>query len=230
MTTLTRILVLPLAMAIMAFGSFSSASAQTVAPRVAIQLATTGLTTPLVVGQTGTMARLILDTTGSTEAVRISALPFNLVLGNGATSTALENCRVYNEANANVPISTNATTTVTLMPGLNTIRLNDPIVLSPNTITTLALRCEIDASLVAGGTFTFSMNTTNVAATGVTSGLPAVVTVRGAVVPPPVAPVTPGLPNTGAGGDATRNAMILLGSAMIAALGIAYTRRVSREA
>jgi hypothetical protein len=232
---INKFLALPLAVGLMVLGSIGSANAQTAAPRVAIQLATGGLTSPLTPGiSNAVMARLILDTTNSSEAVRISSLPFHLTLGGGAQAATLQNCRVYNEAAPTVGL----TGTTTIAANLNAVQLENPLVLAANSVTTLALRCDVAQDLVAGGTYTFSMNTANLAATGVTSGAPAIVTIRGAAPVTPVTPVTPtpvvpGLPPTGAGpngGDAGKNVAIILGSLAIAGFGAAYARRAPNKA
>lgn len=177
-----------LAVAVFAFASIGPAEAQVVAaPRVALQFATNGLSSPLVASSTNaTIARLLLDTTGSTEAVRINSLPFNLIVGGGASASSLMNCRVFNEAAPTVALNTPASATTTLSSGINNIALNASLVMAANTLTTLALRCDVSGDLAAGGTYTINMNTGNVVATGAVTGLPALVTIRGAAPVPPV--------------------------------------------
>jgi hypothetical protein len=221
---INKLLVVPVAAAVLA-ASAGFASAQVIGPRVALQFATNGLTTPLAASSSdAVIARLLLDTTGSTEAVSISSLPFNLVTGSGALASSLQNCRVYNEANLGTALNTPATSTTTLFTGINNVALNSPLVLQPNTMTTLSLRCDVNGTLVAGGTYTVNMNTANVVATGASTGIPAAVTVRGAVVVPPVVvtPVTPGLPTTGASGETAQNIAMLVASLLIASLGFSY--------
>lgn len=222
-----KLMVLPVAAALLM--SAGLASAQVVGPRVALQFATNGLTSPLVASSTNAViARLLLDTTGSTEAVRISSLPFNLVTGSGASAASLQNCRVYNESDLNTALNTPASTSTTLFSGVNNISFNTPLILQPNTLTTVSLRCDVNGSLVSGGTYTVNMDTANVVATGASTGLPAVVTVRGgAVVPPvvtPVTPSTPGLPTTGAGGDVFQMIAMIAASLLIASLGFSYLK------
>lgn len=224
--TIKKLLVLPLALGMLAAGSIGSANAQMAAPRLAIQLGSTGLSSPLTSGlQSAVLARLVLDTTGSTEAVRISSLPYNLSLSNGAMSSTLENCQVFNESDPTVGLSATSTTMSNFSSGMNNVQLQSALVLSANTVTTLALRCNIGTNLVNGGGYTVSMNTSNVVATGATTGLPAVVSIRGTVVPPYVPPATPGLPATGAGGEASTNVMIVLGSLLVAGLGLSYAKK-----
>lgn len=228
-----KILALPIAVAMIALGFAGSASAQTASPLLQIQLATNGLTSPLTAGgDDATVARLRLDTTGSTEAVRISSLPFILTTGSGAQADTLNNCRVYNEAAGTVALN-DADANDTLNAGLNNIALDSALVIPAGSQMTLALRCDIDEDLVAGGTFTFSMNSANVVATGVTTGLAAIVTVPGAAVIPPVVvvppvvviPTTPGMPATGADSDAAKNVALALGTVLLAGIGMTYSRK-----
>lgn len=219
-----KLMVLPVVAAVFALGA-GAASAQVVGPRVALQFATNGLTNPLAASSTdAVIARLLLDTTGSTEAVSISSLPFNIVTANGALASSLQNCRVFNESNLSSSLS--ASSTATLFSGINNIAFNSPLILQPNTLTTLSLRCDVNGTLVAGGTYTVNMNTANVVATGASTGLPATVTVRGSVVIPPVVvpPVIPGLPTTGASGQAAQNIAMLAASLLIASLGFSYLK------
>ncbi|MDO8565441.1 MAG: hypothetical protein Q7R67_02390 [bacterium] len=226
MMKIHKVLAVTLTAATMAMGA-GVASAQVIGPKVALQFATNGLTNPLVASSTdAVIARLLLDTTGSTEAVRITSLPFNLITGNGALASTLRNCRVYNESDLNVALNTTSSTTA-MFTGINNIAFNSAMILQPNTMTTVSLRCDVAGDLVAGGTYTINMNTNNVVAVGASTGLPAAVTIRGAVVIPPVVvvpPVTPGMPATGAAGQATQTVAMLAASLLIATLGFSYLR------
>lgn len=230
----SKLIAFPTALALMAvlgfgaLGAVNTANAQIAAPRVAIQLLSTGLTSPLVANSDdATVARLVLDTTGSTEAVRIASLPFILTASASADESDLNNCVVSNETDVNTALSND----MTMQAGLNNVGLNTPIVLAANTVTTLSLRCDVSSDLVAGSTYTFSMNTANVSAVGASTNVPALVIVRGAVVIPPVVvvpPVTPGLPTTGATGEAATHTAILLGSALMAVMGLGLIARSTR--
>lgn len=226
-----KLLVLPVAVAILGF-SFGTANAQVIAPapRLAVALETTGLTNPLTIGTNATLARLTLDTTGSNTAVRIASIPLSVTTGVGATTTSLTNCRVFNEATGGV-LSSGTNIPATLASGMNSITLDTPFVIPAGTVTTLAVRCDIASNLVTGGTFQFSLNTANVVATDPVSGAAAVVTLRGVVVPPVIVVppvVIPTVPNTGAGGQATGNIAIILGSLAVAGFGLAYARKATR--
>jgi hypothetical protein len=139
-----------------------------------------------------------------------------------------------NESNTSVDLNTGSRMPSNLVNGLNTIVLDQTLVVPAGSSVTVALRCDIGDNLVTGGTYTFSMNTTEVAATGVSTGLPAVVYVRGQATPPvvippvvtppatpaPSNPGTPGLPATGSGGDVAANLAILLGATLVGTLGL----------
>jgi len=205
----------------------SSVGAQVIGPRVALQFATNGLTNPLSASSSdAVVARLLLDTTGSTEAVRIGSLPFNLITGSGALASTLNNCRVFNESNLSTALNTTSPAT-TLFNGVNNINFNSALILQPNTLTTVSLRCDVASDLVSGGTYTVNMNTANVVATGASTGITAAVTIRGSVVIPPVyipPVVVPGLPTTGATGQATQNIAMIAASLLMASLGFSYLR------
>src|SRR5690606_25535222 len=100
-------------------------------------------------------------------------------------ASTLNNCQVYNESNPDTSLNPN--TTSILSSGINNINLATPLVLSANTMTTLALRCDVAGNLVSGSTYTINMNTSNLVATGATSGTAALVTVRGST---PTTPTT----------------------------------------
>lgn len=236
---INKLLALPVFIAVLALGTFSMASAQVAAPRVALQFGSNGLTSPLSASSSNaTVARLLLDTTGSTEAVRINSLPFNLVTGSGANAGTLQNCRVYNESDTNTALNTPASSSTGLSSGINTVTFNSALVLPANTLTTVALRCDIGGDLVSGGTYTVNMNTGNVVATGAVTGAPALVTIRGTAVVPPVVvtpsvPVVvtpvPSLPVTGAAGEAAQNIAMVVASLLIAMLGFSYVSMKQRE-
>ena len=223
---LNKILAIPVAAALL-MGVTGIASAQVIGPRVALQFATNGLANPLNASSTdAVIARLLLDTSGSTEAVRLNSLPFNIITGSGAMASSLQNCRVYNESNLSTALNTPASVTTTMFSGVNSIVFNSPLILQPNTLTTVSLRCDVNSTLVSGGTYTINMETSNVVATGANTGIPAVVTIRGSVVVPPVfvPPVTPGLPVTGASGEATQNVAMIAAALLMASLGFSYLK------
>ncbi|MBX4189426.1 hypothetical protein KW785_02420 [Candidatus Parcubacteria bacterium] len=234
---------LPLSLALLA-GSFAGvANAQTYlqssvsSPMLAVQLMTNGLSQNVGAGsQNATLAVVRLDTTYSGEDVRISSIPLILGTGNGATGASLQNCTIANANNTSSALNSGNNVPSSINSGLNSFTLDNPLVLPRGTVTTLNLMCNIGSGAVNGGTYTFSLNTANVVATGATSGQPAVVTVGTSVpntggtgtVGNGTGTVYPGVPNTGAGGNAARNIALILGSLFTAALGLFYSRRYAR--
>jgi len=120
-----NIIAIPATASILSLGFFGLASDQTVQPRVALQFASNDLTSPLSSNRdNAVIARLLLDTTGSTEEVRISSLPFNLVTGEGANAENPQKCHAFNETDLNNMLNTPSSATVGLSTGINNISLN----------------------------------------------------------------------------------------------------------
>ncbi len=223
---------LPLSLALMVSTTAGLAHAQvttTGVPTLAVQLLSTGLTQNATAGtQNATFAVVRLDTTFSGDDVRISSLPLILNTGGNATGASLQSCNLYNAANMSTSLNSN--NIPSFNTGLNNVALNSPLVLPRGTVTTLNLVCNLASNAVNGGTYSFSLNTQNVIATGVMTGLPAVVTIGSSAIGNGTGGTIfyPTVPNTGAGGEATRNIAIILGSLVVAALGFAVSRRYAR--
>lgn len=236
-----KLLAIPLTLGMVALTTgVWPASAQTGqrTPRVAIQLASTGLTSPIIAGMSdAVMARLLLDTTNSSEPVRVASLPFNLLLSNGANAGDLNNCEVYDEDDSRTIISR----APELRAGINHLELDPHLVLEANTLTTVALRCDVGDDLNSGATFTFSMNTATFTGAGENTGDEATITVLGATSTPTTPTTTstpptddstdeespaptPSLPTTGAGGQAGLNISIIIGSLLTTMTAILYAK------
>ncbi len=219
--------VLPLSLALLASTMAGVASAQTY-PALSVQLMTQGLTQNAGAGtQNAIMAIARLDTTSSSEDIRLASLPLILTTGGGAAGASLQSCHIANANNISAPLSTSGNVPATLNGGLNTFVFDSPLIIPRGSVTMLDLICGVSTSALPGGSYTFSLNTANVVATGVTSGLPATVSVApGAVYVPPTP--LPGVPNTGAGGEASSNIALIVGSLMVAGFGYVYSRRYAR--
>lgn len=217
-----------------AFGGASGASAQTVnQPSLLVDLVSTGVASTLVPGaQDQTVANIRLDTVTSSDDIRLSSLPITVATGNSATASSLTSCQLANAASPTVSLNTGSNVSSSLSSGSNTVTFDNPLIIPRGTVMNLLVRCDISPDLVSGGTYQFSINTSNVTATAVSTGLPAVVgvtrTTTPPTVPPVIPPVIPGIPNTGFGGNATTNVMVIIGSVIAAGLGLAYTRKLAR--
>lgn len=225
-----KMFMLPVVIALLAFSTGANAQVVTGAPRLGVQLLSNGLTANPTPGMSNaTYAVIRLDTTYSGDDVRISSLPLIVTPGNGAIASNLNNCAVFNAANASVPLNSGSNVSAGMASGLNSINFNSPLVLPRGTVTTLNVNCNLNSGALNGGTYQFSLNTANVSAVGNTSGVPAVVTV-GTGAPVVVDPGTGviGVPNTGMGGAASANIALLLASIAAASFGALYVRKASR--
>lgn len=215
-----KTLIIPVLALLFAFAG--SASAQTAGPSLLVQLQSAGVAPTISAGASNvTLANVYLDATRSTDDIRLASLPVALTTGNGGVATNLRNCRVVNSLSPGFPLNTGNNVVTSLSSGSNMITFDNAIVIPRGTAMNLLLNCNIDSTLVAGGTYQFSINTSNVAATAVSTGLPAVVGVGGVSAPV----VVPGIPNTGAGGAATMNILLIVGSLALVVLGFVYTRK-----
>jgi hypothetical protein len=231
MSNLKRMFIaLPLSLAIMASGIGMASAQVTGAPLLSVQMLSSGLSTNVVPGSTNAiLAAVQLNTAGSGDDVRISSIPLILTTGNGAFASSLTSCHIANANNISFPLDTNGNVPASLVSGLNNFNLDTPLVLTRNTVTTLDLICNMSSAASNGGSFTFSINSANVVASGNTLGTPAVVTVPNAPIVIPITPVTPGVPNTGAGGDAATNIALISAAIVVAFAGYVYSRRYARR-
>jgi len=221
-----KLLFVPTALALFLFVGLT-ASAQS-APSLLVDMVNTGVAQSIGPNmQNVTMANVRLDTTFSNDNIRLSSLPIIVTAGNGANASSLTSCQLVNPVNTNSPLNTGNNAVSGLSSGSNTFNFDNSITLTRGTVTNLLLNCNINGSLTSGGTYQFSINTANVSAVAASTGLPATVGVStgGVIIPNPT---VPGIPNTGFGDAATSNMMLIIGSIVVAGLGIAYTRKVAR--
>jgi len=222
-----KTLTLGVAFALVAFFGVHQASAQVATPNLLINLVSDSVATNIAPGSSNViLANIRLDATTSSDDIRLAYLPLILSTGNGASASVLT-CRTTNSASPLFALNTGNNAQGTMSSGLNTITFDNPLIIARGTSTSILVRCDVSSALVTGGTYQFSINTNNVVATSATTGLPAVVGVmRTPVVVIP--PTVPGIPNTGFGGDVTTNIALILGSVVVAGLGLAYTRKLAR--
>lgn len=216
-----------MAFAFFAFASLANAQVATT-PNLLVNLVPDSVASSINANTSNViLANVRLDATTSSEDIRLASLPITLTTGNGARASDLT-CRVVNAASPTVALNTGNNASTTMVSGLNRINLDNPVVIARGTTTNLLVRCDIGSGLVVDGTYQFSINSNNVVATGNTTGTPAVVGVTRASTPVVVPPVVPGIPNTGFGGNASTNVALILGSIVVAGLGLAYTRKLAR--
>ena len=222
-----RLFIVPIFVALFAFGNLGTANAQT-SPTLLVDLVNTGVASSIGPNmQNVILANVRLDTTLSSDAIRLTSLPIMINTGNGANATSLTSCQLTNATNTNLPLNSGNNVTATSNSGANNFVFDNPITLPKGTVTNLLLNCDISGSLVAGGTYQFSINSANVNAVAVSTGLPATVGVSTGGVNIPF-PTVPGVPNTGFGDKGTMNLALIISAIVVAGLGVAYTRRVAR--
>lgn len=141
------------AFAVLAFAGL--ASAQTVNQTNTVNVSTTAPASTPAAGSTSTFATMTLSGTNN-GTYTISSLPITLTAGNGAAASYLSSCQLLNSNNtalntgANIPIMVN---------GTNAFVFDTPLTISPNTTTTLSLRCALSSSSPANATYQFTAGT-----------------------------------------------------------------------
>lgn len=156
--------------------SFTGAAAVTMntmtvkAASLSISASTTPASQNIVPGTSSlTLANLSLNATNSGEDVRMSSLKIRFTLGNGAQTSDLSTCRVYNGSTAlntgsNVVNSVSSTTATSFV-------LDNSLTIPKGTVVSLAVKCDLSGSATSGSTYAVGVNSSDsFSATGVTSG------------------------------------------------------------
>lgn len=188
--------------------------------------------------QDATIANIVFDTTGSSDSVRINALPVGITFGSSALASNLTDCRVRNTQNLSGALNTSVPVTVS---GTNTFTLDSALTFPVGTRTELALTCDVASSTAVGGTIVVSVAPASVAATAASNGAAVTPTVgtllNGATAETSGTvtvtsgtgvggdPTTPGLPDTGFGGNSIPNILMLLSSLTLGLIGVFALRR-----
>jgi hypothetical protein len=228
--TMKKLLAIPMAFALFLALGVNSVGAQT-SPILYVELQTTGVATAVNPGAQGvTLANVRLDASMSNDDIRLQSLPLTLATANGGNAGDLSSCRVMNAANSSTSLNTGSNVTGNLAGGTNTLTFDSPLTIPRGTVVSLLVNCNASSSLTTGSTYQFSINTNNVVATAASTGQRAIVGVGrpGVVIPGTPSPTTPGIPNTGAGGQATTNILMLIGAITFVGLGLAYTKKFAR--
>ncbi|TSC79107.1 MAG: hypothetical protein G01um101433_4 [Parcubacteria group bacterium Gr01-1014_33] len=122
-----------------------------------------------------------LNAVESGESVQVANIPLTLSLFSGAQGDHLKSCKLFDGPSGTSPLMS-GTNEVNPLGGTNpqssTFTFNSPISVSPGTIRTLALRCNVDAGATGAFAWGIAANSSVVASGGVS----------GATVIPPVTP------------------------------------------
>lgn len=213
--------------------SAGSAFAQTV-PNVST---TAGLTASLATapsvpaGSSNVVLATVTLNQGNSGPASIASLPVTATF-NGGTLLNYTACSVQNPAALGIPLSAPIALSNS---GATTFTLMVPTIVGANTMQRLAIVCSVSPIAPAGSSITFSIDPATLPATvngstitpsvsGATSGTvtitPAITDNSGSVG------TTPGVPNTGVGGDALATLLILALSLLAAFIGSTVTRKM----
>jgi hypothetical protein len=185
--------------------------------------------------QNAVIGVVTLDATNSNQPITLNSIPLSVSAAKGASLSMLTNCSLYSSAGTQLTTGTNAVSQVT---GSNTLRFDTPLNIPATQGMLLVLRCSLASTAPVGGTLTFSLPVSGFQATSngnpvtVTQGVAAdgqlgtntqAITIGSAQG----ATTTPGLPSTGAGGNAMTAWSILILSGIVAFLAIRGARAKS---
>lgn len=177
--------------------------------------------------QDAAIALLQLDATRSSEAIRIGSLPINASF-TGATNYT--GCQIRNITNLGLGLNTGTNVVGTLGSGTNTFTLDTPLIVNAGTTATLVLTCDIASGAAVGSSAALSV---------IPSAIPAVTNASGASVSPAAggpsgtigitsgtftvgSSSTPGVPNTGTGGNGWTTLFFLSILALVSAGGAGF--------
>ncbi len=179
---------------------------------------------------------------GTSSSVRINSIPLTVVAGGNAALTNLSDCRIRDASN----IAGSLTGSMTLIGnGATVFTLTNPITIAAGGSDMFAFTCDVSALSPIGGTFSVSVAPGQVGATNPATGasiigvpvtgtgpngLPAAtsgtVIVTGTVTGGNGGTTTPGIPNTGLGGNIAMTMGVIALLALLALGGMAATRRL----
>lgn len=127
-------------------------------------------------GNSVLFANVQLSAAQSGEDIRLSSLPLRLTLGGTAATNNLTSCQLFNGTTA-LNTGSNVPTSVT-SGSATTFSFDTPLTIIRGTIMTLAFKCNVSPSALAGSTYTWGINASDTfPATGSLTGSPAGVAV-----------------------------------------------------
>lgn len=141
-----------------------------------VSLSSTPAAQTIVPGGTRTFANIQLDASQAGEDMRLSSLKLDVTYAGLSNSTDLTNCQILDQSGntlntgSNVVNPTGATTT---SPYPYTFMFDNSLIVPKQTVTTLALKCNVSGSAAAGASYAWGTVNTNIQTatfTGVVSG------------------------------------------------------------
>jgi len=213
------------------------ASAQA-APGLAVSLSTAP-SVPAGSSQVA-LATVTLDATHSGQNVTFSSLPLSLSY-NGVPPTAFTNCSVQDVVALGFPLTSGGNAVTAFTGSGVTFHLNAPFTIIAGTSVRFAIVCDVSPAAPAGSSITFSIAPAVLSATsasgtavvptstGQTAGAVSVTAGTASSVTTPTTSATPGIPNTGFGGDALATLLIMSLSLLAAYIGATVSRRLQMK-
>jgi hypothetical protein len=191
--------------------------------------------------QGSALALILLNAANSPQNVTISSIPLSMTF-NTAMPADFTNCSLRNATNLGLGLNTGNNAVATLGGNGSTFTFDTPLTVSSGSSVALALICDVSSATPAGSSVGITLSPGTITAAGVSGGsviaTPALMpngtnaatfgTVE--IVAPGIATTgttssTPGAPNTGAGGNAPQNILVLVSAAFVAILGSIYLMR-----
>lgn len=188
-----------------------------------------------------TLASMSLSGTHAGSMISISSIPLTITGGQGGATANLLNCKLRDPHNLNSTL----TGAVSLSSGgATTFTFSSSYMVFANVTATLALACDVQPASAIGSTFTISVDPAQIIATNAATGARVSVSGGSASLSGTVIVTdsmgtgtgtgtgtstgTPGIPNTGLGGDIVASLFVLALSGLAALGGGIFVRRSLR--
>jgi hypothetical protein len=188
------------------------------------------------------LALVTLSAARSGSPVQISSLPVSVAFGGGASAGSVTDCRARNVANLSAPLNNLSGNIIGITEGQNVIPFDGPLTIPAGSTVTLAFTCDVASTAPSGGTVLLSLTPSSIAATvvgssttvtpatgftstGTTGAVSGSVLISSTASTDDSGPTIPGAPNTGLGGDAGTDLLVLGLSALAIAFGVILLRR-----
>jgi hypothetical protein len=185
---------------------------------------------------------ITLDATRSHQPVTLTSVPISVSASGGATLNALTSCMLTSSSGTTLTTGGNAVAAIT---GSNMFRLDTPLVIAAGQGAIIVLRCNVSSNAPVGSTLTVGLAPSSFQA--ISNGSPVTVmqgllstgqqgtnssTITIAAQGTGAgsgtgtgSPESPGIPNTGEGGNAPMNYAILLSTLLVAIVATRFAMR-----
>lgn len=206
-----------------------------VAPSLAVSLAAAP-SVPAGSSQVA-LANITLDATHSSQNIMLSSIPLALSF-NGVPAADFTNCSLEYSSLLGFPLNSGANAVAALSGTGVTFHTNGPLTVYAGTSARLAVVCNVSAAAPPGSYMTFLIDPSSIPATSASgasvtptsilpiAGATSITAVSGGSGSTGGTVTTPGIPNTGLGGDALATLLILALSLLTAYIGATVSRKM----